>query len=84
MAGFQDIDTSLVLQGETTAFRHFLMGAVDSTGNCLLCDADYTLTGVPIIIFPTAHEALALKHTREFNKLILKEYSMAPLPLHIL
>jgi len=51
MADFQDIDSSLILQGETTTFRQFMMRAVDSTGNCLMCDADCTSTGVPIILY---------------------------------
>jgi hypothetical protein len=74
MSGFMDIDTKIVLKGESTTFRHFMMGATDATGNRLLCDADYTSMGVPIIIYPTAHEVLALQRACEFNDLILQEF----------
>ena len=74
-AGFSDIDTKLVLEGESTTFCHNMMGAVDSTGNCLLCNANYTAMGVPIIIYPTSNELLALKRASElFNKLIIQEF----------
>ena len=33
MSGFMDIDTKIVLKGESTTFRHFMMGATDATGN---------------------------------------------------
>jgi hypothetical protein len=75
MSGFMDIDTKIVLKGESTTFCHFMMGATDATGKCLLCDhADYTSTGVPIIIYPTAHEVLALQRACKFNNLILQEF----------
>lgn len=60
MSEFMDIYTKIVLKGESTTFCHFMMRATDATGNRLLCDADFTSTGVPIIIYPTPHEVLAL------------------------
>ena len=64
MSGFMDIDTKIALKGDSTTFRHFMMGATDATGNGLLCDTDYTSMGVPIIIYPTANEVFALQQAR--------------------
>ena len=56
MAGFKDIDTRLIIQGKITTFRQYMLEAVDSTDNCLLCNTDYTTSGVPVIIYPAANE----------------------------
>ena len=58
IAGFQAIETLLVLQVEMNKFRHFVMVAVDLTGNCLLCDTDYILTRVKINHLPNSTQTI--------------------------
>lgn len=58
MTGFAEIDTSkLQNKGKkTTTIPHFMLESVDVTGNCMICDADYTPSGIPVILFPIANE----------------------------
>lgn len=84
MTGFSDIDTSLRIQGKTTTFRHFLLKSVDSTGNCVMCNADYTPGGIRVIIFPAANEVAAIKRANKFNELLVKEFAEEQPPLYSL
>ena len=75
MHKFTDVDTPLRLQGKTTTFRNFMLESVGTSGNCLMLDADYAANGKHIRIFPKDHEQAAYLRAKEFNSLILKEYS---------
>ena len=82
MAGFKDIDTRLIIQGKITTFRQYMLEAVDSTDNCLLCNIDYTTSGVPVIIYPAANEIEVIKHASGFNRLLIQEYGESTPPTY--
>ena len=52
MTEFAEIHTSKLQNTgkKTTTIPHFMLESVDVTGNCMICDADYTPSGIPEII----------------------------------